>query len=50
MLRQDLTLRQILATWGAPILFLASRISDGSWTLDEVVEYTLLLLTAPAAP
>lgn len=49
VLRPDLTLRQILATWGAPILFFASRICEGSWTLDEVVDYTMRLLTAPAA-
>jgi len=47
VLRADLSLRQILATWGAPILFLTSRICDGSWTLDEVVDHTMLLLTAP---
>ena len=49
VLRGDLTLRQILATWGAPILYLASRISEGSWTLDEVVDYTMLLLEPVAA-
>ncbi len=49
VLRPDLTLRQILAAWGAPILFLSSRITEGSWTLDEVVDYTLLMLTGPAA-
>jgi len=49
VLRHDLSVRQILTTWGAPILFLSSRISEGSWTLDEVVEYTLLLLTPPPA-
>jgi len=50
VLRRDLTLRQILATWGAPVLFLSSRISEGSWTLDEVVDHTMLLLAPPAAP
>jgi len=49
VLRVDLTLRQVLATWGAPILFLTSRVCEGSWTLDEVVDYTMLLLTPPPA-
>lgn len=48
VLRPDLSLRQVLATWGAPILFLASRICEGSWTLDEVVDFTMLLLAPPA--
>lgn len=48
VLRQDLTIRQLLVAWGAPILFLAARIDEGAWTLDEVVEHTLLMVTPPA--
>lgn len=47
-IRGDLTIRQALAAWGAPILFLAARVSEGSWTLDEAIEHTTLLLRPPA--
>lgn len=47
VLRPDLTVRDLLAAWGAPVLFLASRISEGGWTLDEVVAHTMRLLTPP---
>lgn len=49
VLRADLSVRELLAAWGAPILFMASRISEGAWTLDEVVAHTMRLLTAPGA-
>lgn len=45
LLRQDLSIPELLVTWGAPILFLAARVDDGASTLDEVVSYTLRLLT-----
>ena len=48
VVRGDLSIRQALAAWGAPILFLAARISEGSWTLDEAIEHTMLLLLPPA--
>ena len=42
-------MRLLLTTWGAPVLFYSSRIIEGEFTLDEVVELTLTLLTQPAA-
>ena len=48
VVRGDLSIRQALAAWGAPILFLAARISAGAWTLDEAIEHTMLLLLPPA--
>lgn len=47
LLRSDLSVRLLLTTWGAPVLFYASRILAGEFTLDEVVEHTLVLLTRP---
>ncbi len=47
VLRGDLAIHQLLVAWGAPILFLAARVSEGAWTLDEVVEHTMLMITAP---
>lgn len=47
-LRADLSVRMLLTTWGAPVQFYVSRIVEGEFTLDEVVEHTLLLLTKPA--
>ena len=43
--RGDMPVRMLLTTWGAPVLFYASRIIEGEFTLDEVVEHTLVLLT-----
>lgn len=48
VLRQDLTIPQLLVAWGGSILFLAARISEGAWTLDQVIEHTMLLITPPA--
>jgi AcrR family transcriptional regulator len=48
VLRRDLSIRQLLVAWGAPILFLAARIDEGAWTLDEVVEHTMLMIAPPA--
>lgn len=47
VLRADLSIRQLLVAWGAPILFLSARVSEGAWTLDEVIEHTLLMITPP---
>ena len=47
VLRADLDVRQLLMAWGAPILFLAARITEGAWTLDDVIEHTLLMITPP---
>jgi TetR/AcrR family transcriptional regulator, mexCD-oprJ operon repressor len=47
-LRADLSIRMLLTTWGAPVQFYVSRIVEGEFTLDEVVNHTLLLLTQPA--
>lgn len=47
VLRADLTVRQALAGWGAPILFLAARVAEGAWTLDEAIDQVLVLLTPP---
>ena len=43
--RGGMSVRMLLTTWGAPVLFYASRIIEGEFTLDEVVEHTLVLLT-----
>ena len=44
LLREDLDQRELLVTWGGPMIFLTGSIADGNWTLDEVVEYTMRLL------
>ncbi len=44
LLRQDLDQRELLATWGGPVIYLTGNIADGRWTLDEVVDYTMRLL------
>ena len=44
-LRDDISVRMLLTTWGAPVPFYASRIIEGEFTLDEVVEHSLVLLT-----
>jgi len=49
LLRRDLGQRELLATWGGPVIFLTGNIADGHWTLDEVVDYTMRLLR-PASP
>jgi AcrR family transcriptional regulator len=45
LLRQDLDQRELLYTWGAPMIYLAGTIAEGNWTLDEVLDYTMRLLT-----
>lgn len=45
LLRQDLDQRELLVTWGGPMIFLTGNIADGHWTLDEVLGYTMRLLT-----
>ncbi len=45
--RGDMSVAQLGTAWGAPIQYLASLISDGSRTLDEAVEFTLLLVRSP---
>jgi len=44
LLRQDLTQRELLVTWGGPMIFLTGNIADGNWTLDEVIDHTMRLL------
>lgn len=44
-LRADLSVRLLLTTWGSSVPFYASRINQGEFTLDEVVDVTLTLLT-----
>ena len=48
VMRGDMTVEQQPGTaWGAPIQYLASLIVDGSRTLDEAVEFNLLLVRSP---
>lgn len=47
-LRGDMPVDRLLITWGAPILYLAARVADGGWTMDDVVAHTMLLLEPPA--
>ncbi len=49
LLRQDLDLPELLATWGGPIIYLTGNIADGHWTLDKAVSHTMRLLTPPPA-
>lgn len=44
-LRQDLSVRELAVTWGAPIQFLAARIAEGDTTVDRIVDYVLRLLS-----
>lgn len=46
--RGDMTVEELGTAWGAPIQYLASLIVDGSRTLEEAVEFNLLLVKAPA--
>jgi AcrR family transcriptional regulator len=44
--RDDMSVEQLGTAWGAPIQYLASLIVDGSRTLEEAVEFSLLLVRA----
>lgn len=48
LLRQDLSLAGLLAAWAGPVIYLSGNIADGNWTLDAVVEHTMLLITPQA--
>ncbi len=47
VLRSDFSVLELQTAWGAPIQYLASRIADGSWTVDESVTFTLRLVRPP---
>ena len=45
--RGDMSVEELGTAWGAPIQYLASLIVDGSRTLEEAVEFNLLLVRSP---
>ncbi len=45
LLRSDMSVSELHTAWGAPIQYLSSRILDGSWTLDDAVDFTVRLVT-----
>ena len=45
--RGDMSVEELVTAWGAPIEYLASLIVHGSRTLDEAVEFTMLLVRSP---
>ena len=42
-----MSVEELGTAWGAPIQYLASLIIDGSRTLEEAVDFTLLLVRSP---
>ena len=45
--RGDMSVEELGTAWGAPAQYLASLIVDGSRTLEEAVEFTMLLVRPP---
>jgi len=45
--RSDMSVEDLGTAWGAPIPYLASLIVEGSRTLEDAVEFTLMLVRAP---